>query len=249
MGYASYLEDIIHRLDDALSLARERRIRTLDRDSDGKVLKDLELLIEVARRELHRLTRLNDVASDGTLDLAQEVIQLKAQTKRLEQTIESFGNGAGFLAEKCTRLLEQNEHLNDLISRDLVKEFYDLDNEHMALHEREKKLLKQESRLLEKINAQKEAHAKYVEESKTTIGRLETTIHELTNKLDIYETDRHSKLHEIESLNERIQEKDTEIIDLVGKIGSLRREIADLEEELRIRDDPNSAYSRYSKDL
>lgn len=244
MGYASYFEDIIRRLDEGVSVARERRSSQVVDDRDRKLSRDLELLIGAATREIERLKNLTDLATDDQLDRAQLLIQLQAENEYLRKAIEISADGN--LAERYCSLETENCRLQNLIDRDLVDEFYELDNNYVVLQERERKLLDQEARLLEKLKVVKQSHLEYVESQHTVVKNLEEKIKRLENLLEIQRAEDKNKVRQIQSLNSIVENKDNEIVELAQQNSSLQAKANDLTEELEIIRNPGNAYQRYS---
>lgn len=191
MGYASFLEDINRRLDEGLADARARRSLSADAKadplSDKKLLRDLEGLIATASRELSRLEKLIAVSSDRDINLAQEVVTLRSDNERLRRIIASFEGSSTGLADRYLQLVDEKNELEELINRDLVDEFYDLDNRYELLKERENSLLRQETRLIEKIKVLKDERLAFEDEYGKRLSETEEKLRNETNLREILE--------------------------------------------------------------
>jgi hypothetical protein len=73
----------------------------------------------------------------------------------LRRTIQALEGDSIGLSEKYLHLVDENNDLEELINRDLVEEFCELDDKFTRLQEREARLLLQEERLLIKLKEQK----------------------------------------------------------------------------------------------
>lgn len=244
MGYASYFEDITRRLDEAVSAARERRFSQDVAGKDVRLSRDLELLISLAKREIERLKRLTDLATDKELDRAQKILDLLAENGHLRKTIEISSDGK--LAERYYSLEAENFRLQSLIDKDLVDEFYELDNKYVQLQERERKLLDHEKLLLDKLRAVKQTHTEYVGLQHSIVQDLQDKVKALENLIEIHRAEDRNRIRHIESLDSVIAKKDDEIVDLTQQNATLQKRLSDLIDELEFVTNPVEAYQRYS---
>ena len=84
-------------------------------------------------------------------------------------------------------MVDEKNELEELIDRDLVNEFYDLDNQYNALKQRESALLHHEARLLERLKTQKQQYIADVEHCHEQIAKLEAELRKEQNLREILE--------------------------------------------------------------
>lgn len=86
MGFVSYLEDITDRLNQGIQ-TWSRDLSEGSADASAPDFKKFQALVLTASRDLARLVNLLDIATDPSLDLANEVNSLRAENERLKNLI------------------------------------------------------------------------------------------------------------------------------------------------------------------
>ena len=85
MGYASYLEDIRDRLADSLAEIHKTIVETKEKPNTARDPADLLRAVESVYRKVyklhHDLKELVDLATDPSMDLADEVLRLREQCR------------------------------------------------------------------------------------------------------------------------------------------------------------------------
>lgn len=102
MGWASYLENIVERLNSDLNQIKKdyRDIGTKKTVSTYEIEKRLHALIRVCESFVRDINAHLEIATDPELSLADEVLELREKVKILEDTQNKLSE----MDEKCNRL-------------------------------------------------------------------------------------------------------------------------------------------------